>query len=594
VLDRSPSHLAPNAPNARAERVERELAGFRVGLRHRLWMASALGVVLAVPIAMGIFAVPLWLLGAIVCCSLALNAALAWVTGAPERWRAWYRYAVPAVDILTISLIQFAFGNYGLIAVYLFAIFSYTLLVDHASGRYAAALSLAGFCIAGWGYVAARGGTRTDYVWLGVVAAILIISAVQLIQVAAGLSRRITITRRALREVERGDLARRAPAEVLDELGQLERSLNATLDEVGQIIASVQSEAGEVASMAEEIAASSEELSAMGDEFGASVHDLSSQLDLQRAHTADGGARVEEGRVASAALLEEAERMESDARSLVVAAEGSRDAIGRAAATLVTVGERVRETSADVGALTGASDEIGRFVQTISRIADQTNLLALNAAIEAARAGNAGRGFAVVADEVRKLAGESEAAAKAVAATIVKVRAQISTVVSAMASREREVRDVGSIAAEANAALDGILGGIRHVAAASGDGARVQRDQAARMVALAEGIREVERASVQAAASAQDATASVSQHTGALDGLASVAGELAQLAERLRQSISRFTVAGRATAAAAAARQEQRASRVIHLTPGAGTPKVVPLAQGRRRRTLGELAAAGD
>ena len=579
----------------RAERAERELAGFRMGLRHRLWMATALGGVLAVPIMLGVFSVPLWLLGAIVACSLGLNAALAWVTARPERWRGWYRYAVPVADVLTISLIQFAFGNYGLIAVYLFAVVSYTLLVDYSSGYYCAALSLVGFCAAGWGHLAARGGTPADYVWLGVVAAILLISVGLMLPVAVALSRRIAVTRRCLRDVEGGDLARRAPAEAGDELGQLERSLNATLDEVGRIIAAVQAEAGEVASMAEEIAASSQELSAMGDEFGARVQDLSGQLDRQREHTAEGGARAEQGRAASTALVDGAARMESDARALARAAAGSRDAIGRAAATLVSVGERVRETSADVGKLTAASDEIGTFVDSISRISDQTNLLALNAAIEAARAGKAGRGFAVVADEVRTLAGQSEAAARGVAATIVRVRAQIAASIDAMASREREVRDVGSIAAEANAALDQILDGIHHVASASADDALVQREQATRMLELADAIREVELASAEAAGSAQEATASVSQHTGALDGLADVAGELAQLAERLRQSISRFTVAGRAAAAARdAAREREHTARVRTRTPAMSASPVGARAERRRRRprTLAEFSAA--
>ena len=84
-----------------AERTERDLAGFRIGLGHRLWMAGALGLVLAVPIALGIFAVPLWLLGAIIGCSLGLNGAIAWVTDehVRGRWRPWYRYAIPAADV---------------------------------------------------------------------------------------------------------------------------------------------------------------------------------------------------------------------------------------------------------------------------------------------------------------------------------------------------------------------------------------------------------------------------------------------------------------------------------------------------------------
>src|SRR2546422_11122389 len=71
------------------------------------------------------------------------------------------------------------------------------------------------------------------------------------------------------------------------------------------------------------------------------------------------------------------------------------------------MGEEVRATAATVAGLSGMSERIGVFAQTIARIARQTHLLALNAAIEAARAEEHGEGFAVVADEVRALAAEA-------------------------------------------------------------------------------------------------------------------------------------------------------------------------------------------
>jgi methyl-accepting chemotaxis protein len=272
------------------------------------------------------------------------------------------------------------------------------------------------------------------------------------------------------------------------------------------------------------------------------VRGLSSQLDRQREYSGAGSRQVDEARGASERLLGEAERMEGDVNALAASAEGSRDAIARAATTLLNVGERVRETAATVGALAQTSDRVGDFAEAIARIAAQTNLLALNAAIEAARAGEHGKGFAVVADEVRKLAEESQEAASAVTETIIAVRGQIRSVVDSMAAREQEVRDVGTIATDANAALNGILEGVRDLATLSAQGAHVQRGQAAHMLHLSTAIRQIDEASVEATTRAQGATAAVSNHTEALDGIAVVSHELAQLADRLRRSISRFTV----------------------------------------------------
>jgi methyl-accepting chemotaxis protein len=234
--------------------------------------------------------------------------------------------------------------------------------------------------------------------------------------------------------------------------------------------------------------------------------------------------------------------MESNAVGLVATAQKSRDSVVRASDTLLAIGERVRAASASVSTLGVASERVGDFVEAVSRIARQTNLLALNAAIEAARAGEHGRGFAVVAEEVRKLAEESGRAAKDIATTIAEVRENIASAVQSMTEGEREVRDVGAIAGEANTALSAMLSGIGRIAELIGDVTAVSRDQATTMRQFAAVIEGVEGVSVEASAQARDAAEAATRQVRALEGLVDTSRSLAELAERLRRSTGQFTL----------------------------------------------------
>ena len=537
-----PETGSASASREELEEREKDFASFRLGAKRRYWCTLLLAVSLLVGLLSGIASVPLPVMMGLAGGALALNFALTRIATNVATYRWWYRYIFATFDALLISVLVLAFGASQLVVVYFLVIVPHSFDRGKALGMYTAMASVAGFLLASWGHRLLRPDAAESVGWTLVAAVLLLVVAISIVPIPARLVRRIHAARHCIDQAETGNLLARAEARHSDELGFLERGFNRMLEETGRVIAAVQRESGEVASYAEQLAAASQRLSATETEIASATVSLSERLDAQGGFAVAGSRSTREALAASEGLRERAEQMEANAQALVEAAATSREAIGRAADTLVTVGQRVRDSGATVSALAEASERVGMFVEAISQIARQTNLLALNAAIEAARAGEHGKGFAVVAEEIRKLAEESSRSAKDIASTIATVRESIATTVQIMAQSDGEVRDVGEVAASANTAIGTILTGIGRIAEVIGEAAAVSRVQSATMAEVASAIQNVQESSGEAAMRARFASTTAAQQTTSLDGLARTSRELAELADRLRLSISRFAV----------------------------------------------------
>ena len=471
---------------------------------------------------------------------LVLNALLGIIN---ERgwYRWWLIYVLALLDVLLVGVLVVWFGHGGFVVAFLIAVLPYAFDQGHTVGNFlvltAALAYLGASYLHGVLYGDTAGLTAAGLETVG-----FITVAWALKQIPATLIRRIREARDVMSEAEQGQLAVRAPAEESDELGFLEKSFNRMLGEIGATISTVQREADEVAAFAEQLAASAEELHATSETVTHTAQQLARDLAKQR-ELAEA-ARGESAKAADQAesLRVRAELMQVDAARLVAAAQRGRERVARASQTLRAVGDEVRATASTVAGLSGMSERIGGFAQTIARIARQTHLLALNAAIEAARAEEHGEGFAVVADEVRSLAGEAGKSAREVAELVSELRAGIDAAARAMQSGEAKVRDIGAVAAEADGALQELHRGIELVGDLVNATADVSRGQAQRLAELAQSLQQVAAISSGSSQSADGAAAATQAQITSMGDLTATSQQLAQLAERLRASIARFSV----------------------------------------------------
>jgi methyl-accepting chemotaxis protein len=445
----------------------------------------------------------------------------------------------------------FATGQWGGSLLFLVAVMPYAFEWGGRAGGMLAATS-AGF------YVAARyAHARLWEPLLGVAsvfdlpldawldALLILLVAQALFRVPARLMARIRAMRLRMEEAEQGDLAVRANGTGGDELGVLERSFNRMIGATSETISSVQREADEVAAYADVLATSTADLNRTSASVGGSATRLAAQLKEQRAIAQASGQRTEHATADAAELNRRTEALADQARALVSAAEASRERIGRAGATLVSIGDEVRRGAGTVSALAPLSERISGLAKAISRIARQTNLLALNAAIEAARAGEHGRGFAVVALEVRKLAEEAARAAKNVTTATDEIREGVSAAVEAMQIGEHRVADVGAVAAEADRAMQDVLAGIATLSDLVGRTAATSHQQAEAMAALLAAMEKVEKLAAASADGALEAAGAATEQHVALRQLATMSQQLADVAVRMRGAVVRFSVLGR-------------------------------------------------
>src|SRR5262245_51920542 len=465
--------------------------------------------------------------------------------------RGWYRwwliYVLALLDVALVNVLVVWFGHGGIVAALFIAVLPYAFDQGQAVGDFLVLVASLGYLIASW----LHGELFLDRSGLNAAAyletVVFIVVAMALKRIPATLIQRIRHARSVMGEAEQGYLAVRAAAAEADELGFLEKSFNRMLEEIGTTISSVQREADEVAAFAEELAAAAEQLHATTESLTQVSQRLAGDLGYQRGLADD--ARGESAKAADQAesLRGRAELMQVDASRLVSAAERGRERVARASATLRAVGEEVRATASTVAGLSGMSERIGVFAQTIARIARQTHLLALNAAIEAVRAEEHGEGFAVVADEVRALAAEAGKSARDVAELVSDLRTGIDAAARAMQSGEAKVRDIGAVAAEADGALQELHQGVQLMGDLVNATAEVSRSQAHRLAELAQSLQQVASISTASSASANDTAAATETQITSMGELTATSQ---QLAERLRGGIARSSVLRREQATA--------------------------------------------
>ncbi|WP_159880565.1 methyl-accepting chemotaxis protein [Aquitalea denitrificans] len=275
----------------------------------------------------------------------------------------------------------------------------------------------------------------------------------------------------------RGDLTVRMQITNRDEIGRTADAFNRFIGSLRDMFVDVRQQSHDVSVAAASLA-----------ESAIQVQQASSSQSDAASATAAG---VEQVTVSVHHIADTAEEAEHTARET-----GELTAQSVATVTRIT-GEIERMTSSmqalaeRMNGLGERSEEVSTIVRVIKDIADQTNLLALNAAIEAARAGEMGRGFAVVADEVRNLAGRTAEATVQITRIVNAIGSETRDAVDDVKNSRDQVNLSVAIAAEANEAMNTVLGRSQGLVASIVDIAASTREQSSASQEIAQNVERI-------------------------------------------------------------------------------------------------------
>ncbi len=295
--------------------------------------------------------------------------------------------------------------------------------------------------------------------------------------------------------------------------------------------------------VAEKLSGATTEVTSSINEASGAIRELEKTMQQIATGAREASAAAEESRSAINEIdkaSNEAARNAAASRQQVVALQGLVKDTGIDVGRLITGVAESAKTNVDsarmVLELQRLSEEIGKIVHAVARIADQTNLLALNAAIEAARAGEHGKGFAVVADEVRNLAERSEKSARGIQDVVNEIQVQVKVVAADTETAGKKAGEEAEKAKSITAGLDVIVGMMAEVLKnCDVIAANSTQAQGGAKEFLA-GAEQIASAAEEASSACEESLRSVEEQSKAYSEMGDAASAMNDLAEELKTS----------------------------------------------------------
>tara|TARA_R110001606_G_C15361841_1_gene648624 strand:+ start:483 stop:2084 length:1602 start_codon:yes stop_codon:yes gene_type:complete len=313
---------------------------------------------------------------------------------------------------------------------------------------------------------------------------------------------------------EDGDLTVRIKSRNQDEIGDLVHWFNQFMEKLQGVV--------------KDIVNASLPLSQLAQNLNQLTDDTNRTIDVQQSAATQAKSAVDDMSRSVNAVAESASEAANAAGDASSAADDGQVVVNHTVQSIRELASNVESSAEVIKQLEADSKQVGVVLDVIKGIAEQTNLLALNAAIEAARAGEHGRGFAVVADEVRTLASRTQQSTEQIQQTIEQLQNASRSAVGVMAKGTVQAINSVETANKAGASLSVITQTISRITQMNDQIAHATGEQQKVAAVISHNVDEIHQRTEETALSSGK--------------LASVSGELAQLAKHLEGITQQFKV----------------------------------------------------
>jgi methyl-accepting chemotaxis protein len=313
-----------------------------------------------------------------------------------------------------------------------------------------------------------------------------------------------------------------------DAIGHLSDALNTMVGRTKEMLGEINTATQSLATASTQLSSISSQMTEGSAQTASMANTVSNSAEEVSGNMNSVSAAMEQASMNMTTVATAAEEMSATIHEIAQNSE-------RAKNTTASAVSKAQAASGRVDELGTAAKEISAVTATITAISSQTNLLALNATIEAARAGEAGRGFAVVANEIKELAQQTAKATE-------DIRERITGIQSVTTQTVGDISDITGVIAEMNE----IVGTI---AAAVEEQSVTTRDIAENVGQASMGITEINSNVATSSSMTQSISSDIEKVRSASDEMTASsqtvqqsAMELSELAERLRDQVSRFKI----------------------------------------------------